>query len=98
MITKTNVQSTATLVSAARARNWFILQNQSDVDIFVAFTSDGGSVTGSTGAKPGILISAGEEIGMGQLPGGAGERFATNLAIYAIHESTGDKVLVCHEG
>ena len=95
---KINVQSTATLVSSAKSRRWFIMQNLSDADIFVSFEINSASVTGVAGGDPGIKLKADEVIGMGQLPGGGAERFSTNHAVYAIHETTGDKVLVIHEG
>lgn len=95
MITKVNVTTSATLISAARKRRFFALQNQSDVDIFVAFTSEADQVTGAAGAKPGLKLAPGEPLLFGENPSMI--RYANDTAIYAIHEGSGDKVLVLHE-
>jgi hypothetical protein len=91
-IIKTAVGTTATLVQAATDRKWFILQNQSDTDIYVSFEGTTG-VTTDAGANPGIEIMANG----GSLATGEGE-FNPNLnaSIYAIHGGTGTKNLVLH--
>jgi hypothetical protein len=95
MITKINVTTSATLVSAARKRRFFALQNQSDVDIFVAFTPDADEVTGAAGAKPGLKLEPGEPLLFGE--NSSMLRYANDHGIHAIHEGSGDKVLVLHE-
>lgn len=94
MISKVNVTTSATAIitasdgaSLSRKKNKnIIIQNQSDADIYVAL--DGSSnVTGSAGIKPGIKLAAG-----GILTGD----FSSFESAYAIHESTGNKVMVVH--
>lgn len=88
-ILKVNVGTTATLVQGSVEREWVILQNLSDTDIYLSL--DGSSdVTGAAGAKPGVRLSANG----GMLSGGEGEfNIFYNNPIYAIHEGTGNKVL-----
>lgn len=92
-ISKIDVATTATVVSAAKPnRHWFVLQNQSDADIYVSF--DGTTPTLNSGASPGLKIAAGETFGFGgELPS---PRPPVTAAITAITE-TGTKTLVIHE-
>ena len=95
-ISKVNVTTAATLVSAARpyGRSWFVLQNQSDTDIYVSFDGTA-AVTLAAGNAPGILIAAGETFAFAaSMPT---PRPPVDAAIYAIHGGSGNKVLVCHE-
>lgn len=93
MISKINVGSTATLVSAAKERNWLMLQNQSDVAVFLSFEGSA-DLTTDSGAKPGIRLAPNETITSDDA---AGRFTGNNLSIYAIHGSAGDKVVVLHE-
>lgn len=66
MITKTNVGTSAIQIAGHNPRrNWFIIQNLSSIDQYVAFTENGHALTGLDGAYPGIKIPAGEYRGMG---------------------------------
>lgn len=91
MITKTAVATTVTTVSAARDRYSFVLQNQSDTDIY--FSYDGNDPTLDSGASPGIKIAAGGHFACDI----GSNRAAINGVIKAIHGGSGTKTLVCHE-
>lgn len=88
-ILKVNVGTSPTLVQTATEREWLIMQNLSDTDIYLSM--DGSSdVSGAAGAKPGVRISANG----GMISGGEGEfNIYFNNPIYAVHEGTGNKVL-----
>lgn len=89
-IIKASVGTTATLVQGSIDREWFILQNLSDTDIFVSLEGTS-AVTGAAGASPGYRLAANG----GTLTGGEGEfNLNNNGPIYAIHEGTGSKTLV----
>jgi hypothetical protein len=93
MISKIAIGSTATLVSAAKERNWLMLQNQSDVAVFLSF--DGTTaVTTDSGASPGIRLAPWESITSDD---SAGRFTGNNLPIYAIHGSAGEKYIAVHE-
>jgi hypothetical protein len=99
MISKVNVTTSPTLVAAHNpSRQWVILENQSDTDIYVAFTPDAAEVSLPAGAKPGLKVAAGETREIGLPPGDFAMRNSVRSAIYAIHGGSGDKVLVAHEG
>jgi hypothetical protein len=96
MIAKINVTVAATLLSAAKRRAWFVLQNISDADIYVAL--DGSSdVTGAAGAKPGLLIRPGEFLADSSFRNAVGWTDANDRALYAIHEGVGNKVMTVQE-
>lgn len=93
MISKIAVATTATLVSAAKERQWLMVQNQSDTPIFLSFDGTAG-VTIDTGAAPGIRLAPYESIMSTDV---AGRFSGNNFAIYAIHGGTGTKNLAVHE-
>ena len=92
-ITKFNVTSSAQLVVAAARRRSFILQNQSDTDIYISLGN--ASVTGPSGSYPGIKVLANGGVWSGTAVSPWDQ--SNDDAIYAIHASTGNKVLVVHE-
>lgn len=93
MISKTNVTTSPTIISAARERDWLMIQNQSDTPVFLSF--DGSSdLTTDTGAKPGIRLSPYDSI---MTDDSAGRFSGNNLPIYAIHGGVGNKVVVVQE-
>lgn len=93
MISKIEVATTATLVSAAKERTWLMLQNQSDTPIFLSFDGTA-SVTIDSGGSPGIRLAPWETI---TTDDSAGRFTGNNLPIYAIHGGTGTKVVALHE-
>jgi hypothetical protein len=93
MISKIEVQTTATLVSGAKERNWLMLQNQSDTPIFLSFEGTA-TVTIDSGGSPGIRLAPWETITSDDA---AGRFTGNNLPIYAIHGGAGVKVLALHE-
>ena len=62
MIAKVSVDVTATLISAAKDRKWFLIQNQGGTDVFVSIEGSS-DVTVDTGSKPGFLLKPGESLG-----------------------------------
>lgn len=95
MITKTSVASaSATLISAAKTRNWFAISHDGSGTVHVAL--DGSSdVSSAAGAKPGIPIAAGSTLtmhGVGRAPGSFDEAF------YAVHSLGGSVNIVVQEG
>ena len=63
-----------------------MIQNQSDVDIYVAIDGTA-TLTGSAGVRPGIKLIPGAFLtGM----------YSTEENAYAIHESTGTKPCIVH--
>lgn len=85
MITKTAVAAgaTATKIAESNWRHWFVVQNLSDTDLWLAL--DGSTdVTTDAGAKPGIKLAAGARLGSGDLglheavPGFRGPFFAVH--------------------
>lgn len=82
--------ATPTLVQGTTDRKWFILQNQSDTDVFVSM--DGTStITTDTGATPGIKLAANG----GSIATGEGEFNPTICnPIYAVHAGGAPKALV----
>ncbi len=93
MIQKIQIGTTATLVSQAKERNWLMLQNQSDVPVFLSFEGSS-DVTTDSGSKPGIRLSPFEVISSDDA---AGRFTGNNLPIYAVHGGAGDKIVVLHE-
>lgn len=93
MITKVNVTTSPTLISAAQERNWLMLQNQSDTAIFLSFEGSA-DLTIDSGAKPGIRLAPFEVITSDD---SAGRFSGNNFPIYAIHGGAGNKVVVIHE-
>lgn len=95
MPTKVNVTTSATLVSAARQRQFIAIQNQSDTDIFIAWDATASTVTLDSGAAPGFKLPAG-----GSLILSTELRhpvLAFSNAIHAIHGGTGNKALSIQE-
>ena len=93
MISKLAVAATATLVSAAKERQWLMIQNQSDTPIFLSFDGTD-TVTTDAGATPGIRLAPFDTILSTDI---AGRFSGNNYAIYAIHGGTGTKNLAVHE-
>lgn len=93
MISKLAVAATATLVSAAKERQWLMIQNQSDTPIFLSFDGTD-TVTTDAGATPGIRLAPFDTILSTDI---AGRFSGNNAAIYAIHGGAGTKNLAVHE-
>ena len=93
MISQIAVATTATLVSAAKERQWMMIQNQSDTAVFLSFDGTA-TVTTDAGATPGIRLAPFETILSTDI---AGRFSGNNAAIYAIHGGAGTKNLAVHE-
>lgn len=88
-IIKAAVGTNATKVQDTTRRDWFVLQNQSDSNIYVAI--DGSTdVTIDTGTKPGIKLKPGQSLLSSDIPGNSK---ANDNAIYAVHDGSGSKTL-----
>jgi len=88
---KTNISVTTSeteVLPARRTRKFIILQNVSDTDIYLDFTSDTDALTTANGIK----IEAGDTMILDGLEGGA----FTN-AVTAIHGGSGAKSLRVQE-
>lgn len=95
MPTKVNVTTSATLVSAAKQRQFIAIQNQSDTSIYLAWDDTAVGVTVDSGAAPGFRIDAGDSLILS-----ADVRhpvLAFSGAIYAIHGGTGNKAVSVQE-
>lgn len=98
MISKISVTSAATLISSAKKRRWFIIQNASDADIYFAFTGDSSLVTVLSGDYPGLKLAPGAVfIQDGTDVTRSEASYANDGAIYAV-TATGTKTVVVHEG
>lgn len=70
-----------------------MLQNQSDVPVFLSFEGSS-DVTTDSGSKPGIRLAPFEVITSDD---SAGRFTGNNFPIYGIHGGVGNKVVVIHE-
>jgi hypothetical protein len=97
MITHTAIPtgSTATKIAEASWRHWFVIQNLSDTDLWIAL--DGSAdVTTDAGAKPGLKLAAGARLGSGDL--GLNEaRTDFRGPFFAVHAGGAAKSVVVHE-
>lgn len=88
MIKKT-VTATPAQVAPSKVRAWLVIQNQGDDDIYVAFGEDSASLTGPSGAFPGILLEAGDSI--------AGDARRLSNAIWSVAPNS-DQTISIDEG
>lgn len=96
---KVAVNTTPTLVSGEKSRKWFIVQNQSDVDVFISFEANSSIVTGGAGTNPGLKLKPDAMLSIDDIASAdINGRSVNDVAIYAIHEGSGTKTLVIHEG
>tara|TARA_S200002703_G_scaffold158954_1_gene170770 strand:- start:1530 stop:1811 length:282 start_codon:yes stop_codon:yes gene_type:complete len=83
-----NITNSATQIVADNHRQALILQNDSDVDMFIGLNSN---VTVASGANAGLRLKAGANFSVHDL--GDGSTTVDNTSWYAVHESTGNKIL-----
>ena len=91
-MTTINVQTTTTLVSAAKVRHFIHVQNDSDTDIFLQYDGQPDTLSAVNGFRlqPGAVLMLEERMA------DASPR-AFNFVVNAIHAGTGSKVLRIQE-
>lgn len=96
---KVAVTNVPTVVSPARQRKWFIVQNQSDTEIYISFAADAASLTPASGNNPGLKLKPDSMLSFDDIASADfSARRVNDAVIYAIHDGSGDKNLIIHEG